>query len=163
MNKVQELVEKLREVRSILLSSSLGLTEAQLSTDLVTEKWSVKDILGHIASWQEEFTNAINRFLNEEKPEYDQLIREENNWSEWNLAQWQKKKSLSYKKTLEDFLSVQDKFVKLLENLKETDLSIKKVGSWGNESTVEQIILSQIDHELEHTRQILDWRKVKTI
>ena len=160
-SRKQELIEELREVRSGLLATTLGLTELQLSTELVTDKWSIKDILGHIASWEEEFLKVAEKFLKEEKPQYDYLIREENNWSEWNLSQWDKKKALNYKKTLEELFEIHERFVKLMESLPEESLSLKKLGSWGNESTIEQIILSEIDHEMEHARKILEWRKSK--
>lgn len=159
MSKKQELIDKLREVRSTLLSTTLGLTEEQLTGELVTEKWAIKDILGHITSWEEEFSSVVNRFLAEEKPEYGYLIREDNNWSEWNLAQWEKKRGLSYKRTLVDFLEVHERLVRLIESLEEKDLQLKKMGSWGSESSIEQIILAQIDHELEHANQILEWRE----
>ena len=160
-SRKQELIEELREVRSGLLASTLGLTELQLSTELVIDKWSIKDILGHIGSWEEEFLKVAEKFLKEEKPQYDYLIREENNWSEWNLSQWDKKKALNYKKTLEELFEIHERFVKLMESLPEESLSLKKLGSWGNEATIEQIILSEIDHEMEHARKILEWRKSK--
>ena len=161
ISRNQELIERLREVRSGLLASTLGLTELQLSTELVTDKWSIKDVFGHIASWEEEFLKVVEKFLKEEKPQYDYLIREENNWSEWNLSQWDKKKALNYKKTLEELFEIHERFVKLMESLPEESLSLKKLGSWGNEATIEQIILSEIDHEMEHARKILEWRKSK--
>jgi|GEM_PF-1514717 len=160
-SRKQELIEELREVRSGLLATTLGLTEKQLSKELVTDKWSIKDVLGHVASWEEEFLKVAEKFLKEEKPQYDYLIPEENNWSEWNLAQWEKKKNLTYKKTLEELFEIHEQFVKLMESLPEESLSLKKLGSWGNEATIEQIILSEIDHEMEHARKILEWRKSK--
>ena len=161
ISRNQDLIERLREVRSALLAATLGLAELQLSNELVTDKWSIKDVLGHIASWEEEFLKVVEKFLKEEKPQYDYLIREENNWSEWNLSQRDKKKALNYKKTLEELFEIHERFVKLMESLPEESLSLKKLGSWGNEATIEQIILSEIDHEMEHARKILEWRKFK--
>jgi uncharacterized damage-inducible protein DinB len=161
VDKREELIRKLREVRSLLLTTTLGLKDKELTQELITDKWALKDILGHVASWEEEFIRVIQKFLREENPEYDYLIKEENNWSEWNLSQWEKKREWSYKTTLEKFSSVHEEFIALIKNLKVEDLAVRKSGSWGSESTIEEIILSQIDHEIEHCRQIVEWRQKK--
>jgi hypothetical protein len=159
MGNKRDLMDKLREVRSTLLSTTLGLTEARLATELVTDKWTIKDILGHIASWEEEFTKVVQKFINEEEPNYDYLIEEDHNWSKWNLAEWEKKRKLSFKQTVDEFLRAHECFIKVIEGISEQELSVEKLGSWGKQATIEQIILAQIEHELEHGHQILDWRK----
>jgi len=161
VDKRDELIQKLREVRSLLLSTTLGLKEKELTQELITDKWALKDILGHVTSWEEEFIRVIQKFLREEIPNYDYVIKEENNWSEWNLAEWKRRKSLSYKQTMDQFLSAHEQFIDLIRKLEEKELAQRKIGSWGSESSIEEIILSQIDHEIEHCRQIVEWRQKK--
>ena len=161
MDKREELIQKLRQVRSLLLSTTLGLKDKELTQELITDKWALKDILGHVASWEEEFISVIQKFLKEDTPCYGYLIKEENNWSEWNLTEWDRTKNLSFRQTEEQFLKVHEEFIDVIQDLKEEDLNLKKLGSWGSESSVEEIILSQIDHELHHCGQIVEWRQKK--
>jgi hypothetical protein len=53
MNR-QQLLHKLDKAWTEFTESHAGLSDAQLATPGVTDDWSVKDILAHVTTWEEE-------------------------------------------------------------------------------------------------------------
>src|SRR3954470_18495707 len=53
MNR-QQLLDKLDKAWAALMESYNGLSDSQLMESSVTGDWSVKDILAHVTSWEEE-------------------------------------------------------------------------------------------------------------
>ena len=49
-----QLLRRIDERWQALLASCAGLSDAEMSEPGVTGNWSVKDIIGHVTSWEEE-------------------------------------------------------------------------------------------------------------
>jgi uncharacterized protein (TIGR03083 family) len=52
--KRQQLLTRLEDAWAALQQSYAGLSDAQMTTPGVAGEWSVKDILAHVATWEEE-------------------------------------------------------------------------------------------------------------
>jgi len=50
----QQLLDRLENAWADLQASFAGLSEAQMTQPGVTGDWSVKDILAHVTTWEEE-------------------------------------------------------------------------------------------------------------
>ena len=57
----QDFLARIRASRALLNEAISGLTEDQMTRDLVTPDWTVKDILAHIAAWQNEAALGVER------------------------------------------------------------------------------------------------------
>jgi hypothetical protein len=57
----QQLVKKLEQSWAALKESYDGLSDAQLTAPGVMDTWSVKDILAHVTTWEEEAPKAAPR------------------------------------------------------------------------------------------------------
>jgi hypothetical protein len=69
--KKQQLMDKLDLAWTDLRQSYAGLSQAQLTQPGVTEGWSVKDILAHVTTWEEEALKYLPFILRREKlPRY---------------------------------------------------------------------------------------------
>jgi uncharacterized protein (TIGR03083 family) len=66
--KKQQLLDKLERAWMDLRQSYAGLSEAQLTRPGVTNGWSVKDILAHVTTWEEEALKYLPSILRGEKP-----------------------------------------------------------------------------------------------
>ncbi|MDE3180589.1 MAG: DinB family protein [Acidobacteriota bacterium] len=64
----QQLLRRLEKAWQAFKASYEGLTDAQLMTPGVIGKWSVKDILGHVSTWEEEALKYLPGILAGEKP-----------------------------------------------------------------------------------------------
>lgn len=73
MNKAQVL-EKIDSTWLELKAAASGLSNEQMMTPGVTGDWSVKDILGHVSTWEEESLKYLPLILRGEKtPRYSTL------------------------------------------------------------------------------------------
>ena len=63
-----QLLQKLENAWTDLLDSFAGLTDEQMVEAGVMGEWSVKDILGHISSWEEEGLKFLPVILEGKRP-----------------------------------------------------------------------------------------------
>lgn len=68
--KRDEAVNKLRAARKELLESLQGASEEEKMRPNAVEKWSIKDLLAHIASWDEEILRVIQAFAMQAEPHF---------------------------------------------------------------------------------------------
>lgn len=64
----QQLLKKIDQAWNGLQQSYAGLIEAQLNRPGATGSWSVKDILGHITTWEEEAIKYLPVIMRGERP-----------------------------------------------------------------------------------------------
>lgn len=67
MNK-QQLLNNLEKAWLLLKESYSGLTESQMTQSGVTGAWSVKDILAHVTTWEEEAMKFLPLILQGRRP-----------------------------------------------------------------------------------------------
>lgn len=67
MNK-QQLLKNLDKAWQHLEESYNGLTESQMAQSGVTAEWSVKDILAHITTWEEEALKNLPMIIEDRRP-----------------------------------------------------------------------------------------------
>jgi len=60
---------------------------------------------------------------------------------------------------LEELTAEHEKFKEVVQRLSEEGLSRKAIPPWGWETTVQELIRVQYQHERGHTKSILEWRK----
>ena len=66
--KKQQLIEKLGKAWTALKESYAGLSDAQLLEPGVMGEWSVKDILAHVTTWEEEALSYLPLILTGGRP-----------------------------------------------------------------------------------------------
>lgn len=64
----QQLLDKLENAWADLQASFAGLSEAQMTEPGVTGEWSVKDILAHVTTWEEEALRMMPVILENKTP-----------------------------------------------------------------------------------------------
>ena len=64
----QQLLKRLEMAWTAIKESYTGLTDSQLTEPGVTGDWSVKDILAHVTTWEEEALKYLPLIINGEKP-----------------------------------------------------------------------------------------------
>jgi hypothetical protein len=66
--KKQQLLDKLDQAWLLLKDAYAGLTNQQLEASGVMEDWSVKDILAHVTSWEQEALKYLPQILQGSQP-----------------------------------------------------------------------------------------------
>ena len=64
----QQLLKKLDNAWAALQESYAGLSDAQMTQPGVTDDWSVKDILAHVTTWEEEAIKHLPHILEGGRP-----------------------------------------------------------------------------------------------
>jgi hypothetical protein len=134
MGKRLRKVELLKaiDIERAALDKTLGLlTTRQMSQLGVTRGgWSVKDILAHLAEWQQMGLNWYAAGLRGEKPE---LPAPGFTWRELprlNQIIYQKHRRRSLRAVLHDFRSCHDKTVATIKTLSDSDLTTPRRFAW---------------------------------
>lgn len=108
-------------------------------------EWSVKDIVGHVASWEAEVIAALREIRQGRRPHI--LDFDEGRHDEWNADHIARKRMLDFFSVLRQLRAERER---LLESLDE--FSDEEVGS--EASLVRRVILSHIAHDRDHWHEI---------
>ena len=126
-----------------LLSS---LTEEQVTYRYAPDKWSIKQIIGHITDHERIMTYRALRFSRKDStplPGYDQDLFVEN--SRFN--------ELEFKDLLTDLKNVRQATISLMNSFSREQLLLKGK-AWKFELTVEEFLKATIGHEIHHLNVI---------
>jgi len=142
----QQLISRLNKGRKALNSA---LESIDPNTG-ITPEWTVKEVLAHIAGWDDVSAEALRILIAEENPQVtvpqgiDAFNRE-------MAAAWADKK---YAQAYKDFSTSREEFINTIEALPEDMVNAKFTLPWGGIGTLELIVDILSEHELEHVEDI---------
>jgi hypothetical protein len=123
-----------------------SLTEEVGSYRYAPDKWSIKQIIGHIADHERIMTYRALRFSRNDKtllPGYDQnLLVENSRFHEQSMSQ-----------LIDDFENVRNATISFIKSLSPEQL-LRTGTAWKFELTVEEFLKATIGHELHHIKVI---------
>ena len=148
--KKQSLLDTLDKAWQEFKESYRGLSEAQISQPGVIGEWSVKDIIGHVTTWEEEALKALALILQGQRlPRYKDLY---GGLNAFNALMTEKKRLLSLSEILKQSEITHQKLVAYIlgapEEMFTTETRFRR-----------RIRLDTYSHYPEHTKAILAWRK----
>jgi len=165
-------LRRLTQAKERLLLAIDGLDPATLATERVVGEWTIKDLLGHIVSWNEEFRANIEMILAGEHPGHDHQISEEDDFDGWNQQIIQQKRNWSFERLVADLERDYQEAVNLIIRLQPEDYRKRGVTPWKQAATentktlakedtdsVETLVTFHWRHMNQHARQIERWRK----
>ncbi|MBI5822759.1 MAG: DinB family protein [Chloroflexi bacterium] len=151
-----------RSIRSIS-----GLTEVQLCTEPVTGDWTVKDMLGHVVTWNDEFRLAIQNIL---KKEISRFVSQEVDWEAWNAEKISGKRKWPWKRIRADLERDYSEAIELIVHLRPEEFRKYGATPWvysppkemakfinGSAETVETLVTYHWRHMNQHSRMIEKW------
>jgi uncharacterized damage-inducible protein DinB len=123
-----------------------SLTEEEGSYRYAPDKWSIKQVIGHITDHERIMTYRALRFSRNDKtllPGYDQnLLVENSRFDEQSLNQ-----------LIGDFENVRNATISFIKSLSPEQL-LRTGTAWKYELTVEEFLKATIGHELHHIEVI---------
>jgi C_GCAxxG_C_C family probable redox protein len=146
---------RLAESRQVFLAAIDGLSEAQINQIPVEGTWTIKDLLAHIASWEEATLEPLRRFAagGAFQPEAipDHLA--------WNARQEQIWRARSLKEVTDDFARVRQELLAVTAQLTDEQWQQKLPAPWGGEGTLAEMLAGLAWHESdEHLKGINQWK-----
>lgn len=165
-------LQSLADAKDRLLDSFAGLDTTVLCSEPVTGDWTIKDILGHTVSWNEEFRACIEMIRQGQHPGYERVIRGDANFEEWNRGRIAQKRAWSWQRIRDDVDRDYREAVQFILGLEPGDWRKRGVTPWmraalerpadptdADTETVETLISYHWRHMNEHTHMIAAWRK----
>ena len=160
MGTKTELIEALELNRDELIRALSDLGETEIVAPRVVGEWSVKDVVGHIAYWEQVIHDHVREAFAEGRPrpasisETDDAI---------NARESAKRSQWKWTRVRAEFENARRALVERVERLSESELGFQVPSPWRGEDrfySVSQMIEEDaIGHCREHTQQILAWKQ----
>ena len=163
---------RLSAAKEGLFNAIAGLDEENLTTEFVVGDWTVKDMLGHIVSWDDEFRRDIRLILQGKHPGYELVIRGDDDFSAWNQHWIEQKRDWSWQRMLADVERDFEEAARLILTLSPQDYRQRGVTPWkraaverpaipsrGDTDSVETLVTFHWRHTNQHIRMIERWRQ----
>jgi hypothetical protein len=164
-------LKRMADARERLLEAIAGLDETSLTSEYVVGDWTVKDMLGHIVSWNDEFRANIRAILQGQHPGYEHRISGEDDFSQWNEQEAADKRSWPWERIRMDLDRDYREACELVRRLQPPDFRKRGVTPWkraavekpaepGTPETesVETLVGYHWRHTNQHAGMIERWR-----
>jgi uncharacterized protein (TIGR03083 family) len=168
----EQYLERLRAARERLLNSFAGVDSQELSSEPTAGDWTVKDLLGHVVSWNEEFRACIRSIQQGGHPGFERSISGEDDFDRWNQEQAAQKRAWTWERILADLERDYQEAVDLILGLEPGDLRKRGVTPWkqaavkrpaeistADTESIETLITYHWRHMNQHARMIERWRR----
>ncbi len=139
----------LEDAREEILASFEGLTDEQMEMPLA-DGWSVKDILAHVAMWDEMELPDMRRAARGRARVLDALDDAYQLVDRWNDIQFALRKTLPLEQVLGELDEARHEIVQLLASVAEEHLT----GGF-----IPAACAIQAKHDRDHAAQIREWRQ----
>jgi len=150
----EETLARLAESRQTLHQAIEGLSEEEMTQPQVEGVWTVKDVLGHIASWEETCLEPLQRYA-DGGPFEVQVIED---YMAWNDEQAARKRDVPLDAILDELATIRQGLVEAASRLSAGQWKQRVPFSWGGRGTIAEVLDVFYQHELEHVRTIERWR-----
>jgi uncharacterized damage-inducible protein DinB len=151
----EEALARLAESRRALHQALDGLSEEEMTQVQVEGVWTIKDVLGHIASWEETCLEPLQRYA-DGGPFEVQVIA---NYLAWNDEQAARKRDVPLDDILGELATFRQGLVEAVNRLSAGQWEQRVPFSWGGEGTIAEVLEVLHEHEMEHVRHIQQWRR----
>jgi len=148
MSDRDELLSRLQESRDELVSAIQGLPDDKLTAPLAGE-WSAKDIMGHIASWDEFTASDLRRIACGRLPCLAAFREDE--VDNWNAFLMRPRRVFPLPQIQAEFEEARAEMLAALKGLPEALLA--------KGTMVRNIVGVFANHEKSHAQQIREWRQ----
>lgn len=155
----QALVARLNDARNELLGLVRSLPPDQLETSGAVGEWSVKDLIGHVASWEDRLLTLAQMVLNGHAGKIEWIGSDEA-LQAWNHKQYLRKRAWTWDETIRDLALMREE---VLWNIGWTapeqlfQQHMLDVGAVSSAGLLEGIV----EHDQEHAAQLRAWIEAK--
>ena len=157
--KRDEAIQELRAARKELQETLADLSEEDYLRPKAIVKWTLKDLVAHIASWDEEVVRVLQTFPMPGESLYTYSISDRNHFAGWNEEQVAMRREHSATQVITEFETARRDLIQVIEGLTDAVLNRSRMTSWGTPATGFELIRAQAEHDREHAAQVRSFRK----
>jgi uncharacterized damage-inducible protein DinB len=145
---------RLTASRQALHQAIQGLSDQEMTQVQVEGEWTVKDVIGHVSSWEETLLEPLGRYASG-GPFEVQVIQD---YLAWNDEQAAGKRNVPLSEILDELAAVRQELVSGASRLSGEQWQQRELFPWGERGTLIQALSGLAAHEMEHVRAIRRWR-----
>jgi len=146
-----QLRARLAAERACLLHALTGLDRAALASRPVIGDWTAVNLLAHVGSWDEFFTDRIEKHLAGRQDEIEQVDLDQQ-----NARTHVERRDWTLERSLETCVQARKRFLDALARVDDAQLHAAKAVPWGGQS-IRAWAEWRGQHDREHTREIIAW------
>jgi hypothetical protein len=143
----QQLLKRLDSAWTAFKASYAGLSDRQMLEPGVSGKWSVRDIIAHVTSWEEEALKYLPLILKGGRPP-----RYSGGIDGFNALATEQRKALPLSEVLHQLDETHNRLIELLETVPDDRFA-------GESRFRRRLRLDTYSHYPEHTKAIQQWRR----
>ncbi len=146
------LIKRLSETHSTLGEILIGLDLELIIYD--DEEWRIRDILGHIATWDREVIRALSAYLEGSEYVIPGIAEDETDFNAQKLVE---QRNLSIDQIKDEWNQARDDFKEIVKQIPPDKLSSELEFPWGEETgSISVLINYMIEHNEEHQNEIME-------
>ena len=147
---MQQLLKQLEKAWKALNDSYAGLSPSEMTQPGVTGDWSVKDILAHVTTWEEEALQHLPPILNGGRP--PRYSVKYGGINAFNAQMTASKRSLSLSEILQQSEETHRRLVEFIQGIPGDQVS-------GETRARRRLRLDTYSHYPKHAKAIRQWRE----
>ena len=149
----ERLFQRINDSWGALQDAIAGLSDDQLLTPGVTGHWSVRDLLAHVATWEEEALHALPIIVEGGRlPKYSS----QGGIDAFNARGQEGKRDSSLNQLRQEMAGTHQRLLAYVQRVPESAYAAE--GRW-----LKRLRLDAYGHWRQHTEQILKWREEQGI
>jgi|GEM_PF-907276 len=154
-----EILPAIRREHLEFLTAIGGIPDDEMINTLITEQWTVKDMMAHIAVWMRVAIKFIREFKAEGVPK-NLGLNDDATVDAFNEQGWQARSETPLAEVIGEFHAAYRDLIGAVESLTDQELSAPLTAPWEAGDTLEKLIaINSYEHEPEHTLQVHTWRE----
>jgi len=150
-----EILQAINEHYAELIRAIEAIPADQLTKHPLVEWWTVKDLLGHIALWEQVAIKFIREYKADGLPKMLGL-KDDDDLDRYNKRGVTMRRDWSLARAREEFDATHHQLIREIESLSDADLNQVLPPPWGEGATLERLIaVNSYQHVPEHVEQII--------
>lgn len=155
----QALAARLTGARNELLRLVRSLPPERLETPGAAGEWSVKDVIGHIASWEDRLLTLAQTVLNGHAAQIE-WIKDDEALQAWNHKQYLRKRAWTWDEAIRDLALMREEVLWNIgwtapeQLFRQHTLDVGSVSPAG-------LLEGIVEHDQEHVAQLRAWIKTE--
>ena len=151
----EEALENLAQSRQAFQKAIEGLSEEEKTQVQVEGVWTIKDIIGHLSSWEVMFVEPMQGYADRGVFECDVMA----DYGSYNDKEAARKRDVPLDAILSEAATVRQGLVAAANELSVEQLEAEVALPWGGTGTLSGVLGDLKGHEMEHLGAIQQWRQ----